>query len=107
MAPHKTKRIKSSLISKGFVVSESDHTMLFLHINDKKTSIFTKISHGESEYGDGLLKKMKKQLRLENRQQLDDLINCPMGYEEYITILVKNNQIKISIAPQIAIKSEK
>ncbi|WP_424359934.1 hypothetical protein [Methanocella sp. MCL-LM] len=102
MAPIKTKKIITSLEKKGFVASESDHVMLFLYVDNKKTNIHTKISHGSREYGDSLLNMVKKELKLESRNQLDDLINCPMSSEEYLGILVKNKHIKIPIAPEIA-----
>lgn len=104
MASIKTRKILGSLMSKGFVLSESDHSILTLYVNDKKMPIYTKISHGKSEYGDNLINKVKNQLKLDSRQQLEDLINCPMSYEEYVGLLVKNNYIKIPVAPEISVK---
>jgi predicted RNA binding protein YcfA (HicA-like mRNA interferase family) len=101
MAPIKTKKIITSLEKKGFVASESDHVMLFLYVNNKKTNVHTKISHGSKEYGDKLLNMVKKELKLENRNQLDDLINCPMSYDKYIGLLSKNKHIQLQLAPEI------
>ncbi len=52
----------------------------------KKTMIYTKISHGEKEIGDPLLSAMARQLRL-TRNQLNDLIDCPLQYGDYVKIL--------------------
>jgi len=55
---------------------------LWLYVEGKKTAIYTKISHGRSDYDDNLLAEMAKQLRL-RRREFDDLVQCPMKEEEY------------------------
>jgi len=84
-------RIESSLRSKGFEEDSSGDHRHFHHIyNGKKTGISTKTSHGSElrTYDDILLSKMKRQLRLD-KQQLSDLLFCPMDGKQYNQILMK------------------
>lgn len=92
MSSLKTRKIKTSLKKKGFKEGNGDHKYYFLYINDRKTSIFTKISHGEGEINDFLIKQMSKQTRLEKNEFLD-LINCPLSYEEYIELLKQRGHL--------------
>lgn len=82
---YKTKDIGAALIKKGFQVRQSKHTIYILYVNQKKTRIFTFISHGISEYGDIPLSKMKKQLYL-SREEFENLIECPLSEEKLVEI---------------------
>lgn len=97
MPTHKTREIVSSFTKKGFnpKKGKSKHIKYTLYVNGKKTSIFTWISHGLDEYDDQLLNAMRKELRLESNQELDDLIDCPMSAEALISLLVERKKIKI------------
>jgi len=53
-----------ALLKKGFNRHETHHTMLCLVVEGKKTSIRTRISHGQSKADDWLLRKIAKQLHL-------------------------------------------
>ena len=87
MSVLKTKDIKTSLKRKGFQeLNERDHHFYFLHYNGQRTRIKTKISHGEKEIGDHLIASMAKQVNL-NKAQFLSLIECPLGIDEYISIL--------------------
>jgi len=88
----KTKDIIYSLNKKGFVQDEKDHKFFYLFVNNKKTSIFTKISHGESEIDDSLIGLMAGQTRLRKKGFLD-LIKCPLSFEKYVKILQENGNI--------------
>ncbi|MEA3557881.1 MAG: hypothetical protein U9R75_01380 [Candidatus Thermoplasmatota archaeon] len=90
MTIRKTRKIQSSLDSKGFCKSTTDHYWYVLYFNGKKTSVRTKISYGKKEYDDSLLSKMSGQLRI-TKKELLDLIDCPLGYEEYCNILLNKN----------------
>ena len=83
--PKKVKNIKASLLRKGFVVREGDHTYFYYKtIEGKETTIRTKFSHGKREYDDHLLSLVSKQLEI-SRSELLELIECPLdrkGYEE-------------------------
>jgi len=78
--------IKRGLQRKGFREDNRDHKFYFLYLGDKRTSVRTKISHGETEIDDGLIKLMAKQIHL-TKDQFIDLVNCPLSYDEYIKIL--------------------
>ncbi len=89
----KTRKISSSLQSKGFESIESDHTYYWFFLEGIRTHIKTKISHGKNEYGDRLLSAMRKQLKLDSALELKDLINCPMSQERYIELLKERDEI--------------
>jgi predicted RNA binding protein YcfA (HicA-like mRNA interferase family) len=86
MATLKAREVISSLRKKGFRQSEGDHTYFVLYVNDKKTSIRTKVSHGGAEIDDYLLNMMSLQVKLEKKQFMD-LINCPLSAQGYLKIL--------------------
>lgn len=89
----KTRKISSSLQSKGFEKIESDHTFYWFFLEGLRTHIKTKISHGKNEYGDYLLSAMRKQLKLNSPLELKDLINCPMSQERYIELLRERDEL--------------
>jgi len=63
MATYKTRKIESALSKKGFQLRESSHHKKWtLFVDGKKTAVYTWISHGLKEYGDSLLREMKKEL---------------------------------------------
>jgi hypothetical protein len=88
----KTRKIYSSLKSKGFEPTEGDHTFYWFFLEGLKTHIKTKISHGTNEYGGHLLSVMRKQLKLKSALELKDLINCPMSQERYIELLKERDE---------------
>jgi len=94
MAGRKAREIKDSLIKKGFISEQRDHTYLFLRVEGRKSRIHTKISHGIKEYGDNLLSIMSRQLYLSTKQ-LNDLLDCPLSYEEYLSILKEKKILEI------------
>lgn len=94
MRTAKTRDVKGSLLRKGFIEDNNDHKFYHLYVNDKKTAIRTKISHGEIEIDSYILKQMAKQVRLTN-ELFEDLINCPLSYDNYITILIDNQIIRL------------
>lgn len=86
MATLKAREVSSSLKKKGFIQSESDHTYFVLYVNNKKTSIRTKMSHGKDEVDDYLLNMMSLQVKLEKREFID-LVNCPLSAQDYLKLL--------------------
>jgi hypothetical protein len=93
MGPRKTKDIKTCLENKGFVPEQRDHSFFFLHINGRKSSVRTKVSHGSKEYGANLLSLVARQLHL-STAQLDDFLDCPLSHEEYVKILKDKQKIR-------------
>ena len=94
MNPRKTKEIESALLAKGFRKANRDHSYFFLHVDGKKTSVWTKISHGMREYSGGLLRTVVRQLRL-SKSQFNDLVDCPMSGDEYVDLLRENEDIRL------------
>jgi len=96
MSTHKTRKIEASLTRKGFHLKRgrSKHLKYTLYDDGKKTSVFTFISHGLSEYNDNLLDKVRKQLYLDSSRELDDLIECPMSEEDLKSLLVARGILK-------------
>ena len=90
MATRKAREIKEGLTKKGFITVQHDHTYLFFSVEGRKSGIHTKISHGNKEYGDNILSLVARQLRITTKQ-LDDLLDCPMSYEDYLAILRTKN----------------
>ncbi|WP_342508893.1 hypothetical protein [Sporosarcina sp. FSL K6-2383] len=93
MSTRKVKLIRSSLEKKGFSLKETHHFMYTLYVDGKKTSIRTRLSHGLKEYDDHLLGQMSKQLAV-TKEELLDLIDCPMSYESYVELLRNKQAIK-------------
>lgn len=90
MPTRKLRDIHSALARKGFQKKMGDHNFFIYHrlSDNKKTSVFTKTSHGSSEIGDSLLGKMATQCRLSKADFLD-LIDCPLEREPYESKLRK------------------
>lgn len=94
MTSRRSRDMMRSFVSKGFLRSENDHHWFAYFHNGKKTSIRTKISHDSRDYGDELLSKVSRQLKL-SKNQLLDLIDCPMSKDEYLKLLMDNGHILI------------
>lgn len=76
--PQKARDVKQSLLRKGFRETDKrDHYYYFFYHDNKKTNIFTKISHNETDIGDKLCSCMAKQVRL-NNAQFQELVDCPL-----------------------------
>ena len=88
--PRPRNDIQSSLKQKGFQEKEkTKHRYYDFIYDDKITSVSTFVSRGTKykEISDDILSRMWKQLRLNNKKELLDLVDCPMGEEELITLL--------------------
>jgi hypothetical protein len=84
------RTIESSLAKKGFIREETSHHTYFYHeYNGKRTGITTYTSHGNKikTYSNPLLSMMKRQLKLDNLNQVNDLFKCPISQEQYNQIL--------------------
>jgi predicted RNA binding protein YcfA (HicA-like mRNA interferase family) len=97
MTPRPTRIIKSALTRKGFVHREKGDRQRFrLFVDGERTEVHTRYtgrlryrtvnSHGARECDDHILRQMAKQLCL-SRTQLNDLIDCKMGGDEYVRML--------------------
>ena len=94
--PIKKREAENSLRGKGFKdEGKRDHDYFFFYFNGKKTNAYTYFSHGsESEdVNENLFKVMKRQLQLDNSQQVRDLLSCPLEQKQYIEVLKQKNII--------------
>ena len=87
MAARRSTKIRASLLAKGFHDTGGDHHRLVLRVEGRETGIRTKVSRGNKDYGDDLLKLMREQLRLRTKRQLLELIDCPISYDDYVALL--------------------
>lgn len=87
--PRKRRDIENALKAKGFREEVSHHRYYKYFVDNKFTGAYTYTSTGtkHKEYDDSLLARMVKQLKLNSRQELCDLIDCPMDEEQYRAIL--------------------
>jgi hypothetical protein len=76
--------VTSSLKRKGFEQSDGDHAFFTYYraSDQKKTAVFTKVSHGEVEVDDYLLGKMAQQCKLTKADFLA-LVDCPLDRAAY------------------------
>src|ERR1700734_2149875 len=86
--PLERRDVNSALEQKGFSSSSGDHEFFTYHTTGgKKTSVWTKTSHGTGHktIGDPIVSLMAKQCGLTN-QQFRQLVSCPLSraaYEKY------------------------
>ena len=93
MATRKAREIKEGLTKKGFIAVQRDHPYLFFSVEGRKSGVHTKISHGNKEYGDNILSLVARQLHITTKQ-LDDLLDCPMSYEDYLSMLQEKKIVR-------------
>ena len=89
------KKTYKNLKKKGFVDSISksdDHKYLELFYNDKLV-LYTKISHGNKDIGNHLIKQMSVQCHLD-KDEFIDLLNCPLSKNDYFEILEKKGLLE-------------
>lgn len=82
----------ASLLKKGFRKKDTHHAYFHLWIGDKKTVVYTKLSHGSNEVSDQLVSEMARQVKL-TRKQFCDLVDCPLSQESYIELLRNSGHV--------------
>ncbi len=88
--PLARRKIEAALKKKEFEEDRSGyHRYFHQEFKGKRTGAYAIISHGSSykEYSDSLVTAMKKPLYLDTKQEVVDLVNCPMTREDFIGIL--------------------
>ena len=87
--PLSIREIQQGLRKKGFVAENKHHQLYRLELEGEITSIRTMISHGskKKDYGEELISRMRRQLKLDTKSQLVDLVKCPMTFDEYVAHL--------------------
>ena len=95
MAVLDAKKTYKNLLKKGFDDAQhksADHKWLELFY-DGKLILHTKVSHGENDLGNFLIRQMSYQCKL-SKDEFTDLVNCPMSKKQYFDILQKNGFIE-------------
>lgn len=87
--------MRPALLHKGFRAVAAHHEMYWLYADDKKTSVRTRLSHGEKEYGQKLLAAMRKQLKL-SKAGFDRFMDCPMTGEHYLELLTAQGHVVLA-----------
>jgi predicted RNA binding protein YcfA (HicA-like mRNA interferase family) len=83
----KARDVRRALLKKGFREdAKRDHCYYFIYVDERRSGIYTKISHGEMEIGSGLLSVMARQLRIDN-PQFERLVDCDLSGEEYVRLV--------------------
>ena len=96
MAVLDAKKTYKNLKSKGFqdAPNRSDDHKYLEFYQDEQLILYTKISHGEKDLDDFLIKQMSHQCKLP-KSDFMDLANCPLSKKNYIDILKEQGLIPI------------
>lgn len=86
MVVFKPREVESALKKKGFKRIDTHHKYYHLFVNDKAVGIYTKVSHGQREISDFLIKCMAHEIGIE-KSEFVDVIRCPISKEELVRIL--------------------
>jgi len=81
-----------SLSKKGFSKKpDGDHIYFHHEYKGKVTGAWTKFSHSkkEKDINDYLISCMQKQLKLDKRSEVINLLKCPMDRDSYNDILIR------------------
>lgn len=85
----KQQVVESALLSKGFRKSDGDHHYYhYYSLENKKSSVFTKTSHGSRELSDDLISKMAGQCKLK-KSEFVLLVDCPLSRNDYEKRLIE------------------
>jgi len=86
MSVRKARDVGSTLLRKGLVKSNGDHTRFVLAVDGRLTPAQTKMSHGAADCDDFVRGRMVHQLHL-RAAELDRLLDCCLGHCEYVRLL--------------------
>lgn len=80
------KREIRSVFSKLKMRIEATHHKIAYFEYQGVEYLKTRVSHGEGEIPKPVVERIRKQLFL-NQTQFQDLVKCPMGYDEFVAAL--------------------
>ena len=87
-------RFSNALVNKGFERVEAKHHTLFrLVAGGSRTSIRTRISHGQRKVDDSLLSAIARELHLSKRD-LPRFIQCEIGHEQYVELMKERGHVR-------------
>jgi acyl-CoA hydrolase len=88
-------RFSNALVNKGFARVESKHhTMFWLVVHGTRTSIRTRISHGQRKVDDTLLSEIARELHLPKRDLLR-FIQCEITAEGYADLMIGCGHVRL------------
>ncbi len=90
MASLDSRKVERALKKKGFIEEAGDHKYFRLYVDGKDTGIFTKMSRNNQDVGDGLIKKMANQLKMEP-SFFKAFTDCTKTNNDYLEELFKQN----------------
>jgi hypothetical protein len=91
----KANLVSAALEKKGFSCENTKHHYVYWFVvNDRKTSINTKISHGEKEIGSPLISAMSRQVRL-TKDEFLALVACPLTAEKYLEKMTSEGHVRL------------
>ncbi|NPV00700.1 MAG: hypothetical protein HPY53_04885 [Brevinematales bacterium] len=95
MSSYKPKEIETALKNKGFSKKNNSHKYFSFYYEGKKIGdIYPFISHSKGkEYNDSLLDALKKEMKMDSKENLCKFIECSLTQEDYIRILKSQNVI--------------
>ena len=95
MASFKTRDFEHALRQKGFVEDKTHHRMFWLFVDGKRSSVRTRTSQGERNFDDSLMNQRRKQMGNLSKKQMEDFIDCPLTYKDYVDVLEKAGKVKL------------
>lgn len=91
--PFKTRDVADRLLGKfHFSVSDKDHKVYELYINQKKIAR-TKISHGGKEISDAILTQMAKQVGVQRLNYFKEMVLCTKTNDDYLEEIKRNGYL--------------
>lgn len=93
----KASDLAKALCKKGFALEGGKrHDQYYFYFNGKRTSIRVSISRGSGyTYRDSALKYIREEMRLEDKQQFQDFLKCPLTEEMYIQHLRNSGNLRL------------
>lgn len=95
--PIEREKIRRGLLAKGFVevTKKKDHDFYYLHVEGRKTSVFTRLSRGtdSKDYSDALVSKVHRQIGL-TKQEFLTYLDCSLTLDNYLGRLHQQKRIK-------------
>lgn len=89
----KASDIGSALTKKGFTEDSSrDHKYYYFWHENKKTQIYTKVSHSARDVADKLFSVMGRQVRL-TTGQFAELVDCEIDGTTYSKLMVQQGHV--------------
>ena len=93
MAEFHAAEFSRVLVSKGFERSEGKHhTVFYLNVNGKRTSVRTRLSHGGRRVDEWLQSQIARELHLSKRE-LRQFIECEISEQEYIDMMIGGGHV--------------